>query len=263
MVTQTRSPASRPRRRVLIGTSGWIYRDWKGRFYPEKLPQREWFDFYARHFPTVEINATFYRLMPESTFRGWGQKAPRGFCFAVKMWRMVTHRKKLKDCEGMVAGFLDRARLIGGKLGPILVQLPPSLRPGVDLLDAFLAMLLAEAGKRFRHAPDFVVEFRHPAWFADETYKVLDRHGVGLCLFDHPEIECPRIATGDLVYVRFHGRGSLYAGKYRKRDLKPWADFLQENADQGRRIYAYFNNDFHAFAIQNARDLMGLLGIED
>lgn len=234
-----------------VGTSGWSYDHWRGVFYPQTLPASRWFEHYAAHFDTVEINATFYRMMPDKTFEGWRDKAPTGFLYAVKMWRQVTHRKMLQSANVEVSDFLKRAALLGDRLGPILIQLPPNLGLDLERLVRFLPLLSREF--------EYAVEFRHPSWFHEPVYDALRRHHIGLCVFHHVRIECPRIVTAPLVYLRFHGASGRYAGKYTTEQLESWAAFAHEHMAQGRHVVAYFNNDYKGYAVENAREFRGLL----
>lgn len=234
-----------------VGTSGWSYNHWRRVFYPEGLPTSRWFEHYARTFDTVEINATFYRMMPDRTFEAWREKAPEGFQYAVKMWQQITHRKRLNEVASEVADFLKRAALLGDRLGPILIQLPPGFRLDVERLRRFLALLSREF--------DYAVEFRNQTWFTDEVYDLLREHGVGFCIFHHVTIGCPRVITAPLVYLRFHGETDRYAGKYTTDHLARWADFARECLDKGHHVVAYFNNDYKGYAVENARQLRALL----
>jgi uncharacterized protein YecE (DUF72 family) len=238
-------------KKVSVGTSGWTYRDWKGIFYPPELPQKEWFNFYKKHFDTVEINATFYRTPKEKIFEGWNRKGGEGFLFAVKMSRLLTHRKKLLSPQPLLDDLLEKYRILGDSLGPILIQLPPSLHFDPERLLAFLKLL-----------PDdllFAVEFRHKSWFRDETYEILDSNGIGFVSFHHPYLDCPKIATGKLIYLRFHGTEGLYRGRYPPSILKEWIQFILKNVEENRKAFVYFNNDFNADAIWDAIQLKKLI----
>jgi len=234
-----------------VGTSGWSYNHWREVFYPEGLSQARWFEHYSQHFDTVELNATYYRLMPERTFQGWRDKAPEGFLYAVKMWQQVTHRKVLKDVGSEVGDFLKRAALLGDHLGPILVQLPPRFGLDLERLERFLPHLSAEF--------EYAFEFRNPSWFTEKVYDILRERGIALCVFHHVKIECPRVATAPLVYLRFHGESGRYTGKYTTEHLKEWADLACNWIAEGRRVVAYFNNDYKGYAVENAIELRRLI----
>src|SRR5688572_12801669 len=192
--------------RIHVGCSGWVYRHWKGGFYPPDLPQKRWFERYSSEFDTVEINASFYRLPLASTFDGWRQKAPSGFRYAVKANRFLTHLKKLVGCEEQVDEFIALARRLGEMLGPILYQLPPSLRKDLPRLEAFVARLPPDL--------EHVVEFRHSSWYDEEALAMLDAYGVGFVTHDLIGLVSPRWASGRTAYVRFHGTGGKYWGRY-------------------------------------------------
>ncbi len=234
-----------------IGTSGWHYEHWRRRFYPEKLAKAKWLEFYAGHFGTVELNNSFYRLPSEAAFTNWRDSSPAGFSFAVKVSRFITHIKRLKDTEEAVETFLSRAKILGQKLGPLLYQLPPNLHRDDGRLETFLANLPRE----LKH----VVEFRHQSWLDDAVFDILRRHNTGLCVFDMPSLRCPLVATADFTYIRFHGRGELYASAYSDEELADWAKKLADFVISLREVYIYFNNDAEVFALSNAVTLRGYL----
>lgn len=237
---------------IRIGTSGWNYAHWRGRFYPEGLSGSDWFEHYAGVFDTVEINNTFYHLPGTGVFDNWEEQAPRGFVYAVKASRFITHMKKLKDPRQPLRLFLGRARRLRSHLGPVLFQLPPHWNPDLERLDDFCRRL----PKDLTH----VMEFRERAWLIDEVYEVLKEHGVCLCVHDMLKRH-PRRLTGKAAYVRFHGTGSKYGGSYSRRRLQAWADWMREAASDGHDVYAYFNNDGRAYAIRNARTLREIIGV--
>lgn len=232
---------------IRIGCSGWNYRHWRGVFYPEGLPVKRWFAHYAEAFDTVEVNASFYRLPTAETFAKWRNQAPAGFCYAIKAPRFITHMRKLKDCGESIAEFLTRARRLQPALGPILYQLPPKWRFDRERLEGFLALL----PKDLAH----VFEFREPSWVADEVRAMLDAAGVGFCTHDFPGLATPRAATGNIAYVRFHGTGGKYWGRYSENALTGWANWMREQEAEGRTVWAYFNNDIHGHAIEDATAL--------
>ncbi|HEX7363644.1 MAG TPA: DUF72 domain-containing protein [Dehalococcoidia bacterium] len=235
-----------------IGTSGWHYEDWKGLFYPHDLPKSRWLKFYARHFPTVELNNSFYRLPSEKAFDNWRKSAPDGFVFAVKASRFITHIKRLREVEEPLHNLLERSDLLLDKLGPVLYQLPPNMKRSDDRLESFLSILPAG----YRH----VFEFRHESWFDDNVFKILRRHNAGWCIFDMPELRSPLIATADFAYVRFHGNDGLYLSSYSDKELAGWAKNIVDLGERLQAVYIYFNNDVAGYALDNARTLTGLLG---
>lgn len=243
--------SARKLRRYLVGTSGFIYPHWRGRFYPQGLPQSRWFAHYAQHFATVELNNPFYRLPSEAAFQAWRHQAPPGFVYAVKASRFITHLKKLKGVEEAVGLFISRARLLGEALGPILYQLPPNLHRHDELLDTFLAILPQD----LQH----VVEFRHSSWFAPEVFGILRERRVGFCVMHLHDLPCPVEVTADFTYFRFHGPAGLYWGSYSDEELRAWAGRMAALGPEVRTVYAYFNNDAEAYAVANAQTLAHLL----
>jgi uncharacterized protein YecE (DUF72 family) len=238
--------------RIHIGCSGWVYKHWRGLFYPEGLPQKRWFERYAEEFDTVEINASFYRLPLASTFEGWRDKAPPHFRYAVKVNRFITHMKKLLDCAEAADQFIALARPLGETLGPLLYQLPPSLKLDLARLETFL--------ERLPHDLDHVFEFRNKDWYVPELYALLDRYGASFCVHDMPGSKTERIAVGPIAYVRFHGGEGKYWGRYSDEGLLSWTDWIVEQSRSGRSIWCYFNNDIHGHAIEDARTLKSMVG---
>jgi uncharacterized protein YecE (DUF72 family) len=238
---------------IRIGTSGWYYDHWKELFYPAGLPKSKWFEHYAQHFDTVEINNTFYHLPKEQSLQRWHKLAPKGFLYAVKANRYITHIKKLKDTSEPLQRFFERIDILKRSLGPVLYQLPPSLHQDLDLLTSFIKLL-----PKKRPA---VFEFRHESWYSDDTFDLLKKLKVGFCIHDMPGKESPRIVTSNIIYIRFHGTTGRYSGCYSKSALQNWAKWLKEQSKKAHGIYAYFNNDAHAHAIKNARQLKEQLRI--
>lgn len=237
--------------RLHIGTSGWSYGHWEKVFYPEGLVSAERLRFYVRHFSTVEINSTFYHTARDSTYRKWKDTVPEGFLFAVKANRYLTHRKRLKGAEEPLQRIIDGARLLEDKLGPILFQLPPSFLFDPTTLEEFLQSLPQDTINVF--------EFRNLSWFVPQTYELLKEYQASFCIFDHPEIECPREVTSSSAYIRMHGYGAVYGGRYDTATLKLWAGYIREYLSQGLEVYVYFNNDYGGYAVENARELGKLL----
>ena len=235
---------------LLIGTSGWSYKHWAGRFYPEGLASSEWLEYYATRFSTVEINNTFYRLPSEKMVRAWREHTPDQFRFALKGSRFITHFRKLQEAEQSTQAFVRKARLLGRKLGVILWQLPPDLQIDTERLDSFLR--LVPAGLRQ------AVEFRHESWLAEETYAVLRAHNAANVHVSSDRMPTDLSTTADFVYVRFHGLAG-YHGGYVERALEPWADFLAEQSSAGRDAFVYFNNDWEAHAPADAGRLRAMV----
>ncbi len=237
---------------VHIGTSGWNYKHWKERFYPDGLPQKGWLGYYAERFHTVEVNNSFYNLPSESTFRSWRDDSPAGFLFSVKASRYITHMKKLKDPERSLKRFMDRVGALEDALGPILFQLPPRWRFNRQRLEAFVHAL--PAGRRY------TFELRDPSWHNDECLRVLSDAGAAFCVYDLKGELSPRETTADFVYVRLHGPGlKAYTGSYDREALSGWAGALSAWSRQGRDVFCYFDNDQNAYAAHNALELQRML----
>jgi len=234
-----------------IGTSGWHYDHWRHGFYPEGLAKAKWLEFYATHFTTVELNNSFYRLPSETAFAVWRDSSPTNFAFAVKVSRFITHIKRLKNTQEAVETFMSRARILGGKLGPLLYQLPPNMYRDDDRLGSFLSIL----PQGMKH----VVEFRHQSWLDDKVFEILHKYNIGLCVFDMPSLSCPLVATADFAYIRFHGSTGLYSSCYSDEELAGWAKRLANLATNLKAMYVYFNNDAEAFAVRNAITLRSYL----
>jgi uncharacterized protein YecE (DUF72 family) len=231
-----------------VGTSGWNYADWRGRFYPRGLPPRRWLEHYSRRFDTVEVNATFYRLASRAAVASWVNQTPPEFQFAVKASRFLTHMKRLTDMELGVERFYERIEPLveAHKLGPVLWQLPERFARDDDRL--------AEALDRLpvgRHC----FEFRHPSWFSDDVFALLRSKGVALVIGDHPgRAFNSHILTAGWTFVRFHHGARGRRGNYSRSELEEWA----RRIDGWRRrvdVFAYFNNDWEAFAVRNAQIL--------
>ncbi len=241
-----------------IGTSGWSYAHWaKGRFYPRGMKPGDWLGFLAEHFNSVEVNSSFYRPPKPEMIARWRDVTRPRFRFAVKLWRRITHERRLADCATELAEFLAVVSTLRPKRGPLLVQLPPSLRKDVPLLDAFLTTLksTAEHGARWRVA----VEFRNRDWLCDEVCRLLTRHRAAVCLADLPR--CPITAANDapFVYIRRHGPGGGYRGCYSPEHIAADAARIRDWLAAGRDVFMYYNNDVDGHAVDNARQLMAAL----
>jgi uncharacterized protein YecE (DUF72 family) len=237
---------------IRIGCSGWSYPHWRKRFYPEKLPAREHFVFYAQHFNTVELNNSFYRQPTRERFTAWGQQAPPGFLFAVKGSRYITHIKRLVVESKSIDLVVDAARGLGDKLGPILFQLQANFHLDLERLERFVAILPTD----FR----FTLEFRHDSWLVPAVFNVLRAHRIALCIPDHPKMPKSFEITSDFTYIRMHlppeGLG------YGERALQPWAERVLEWRSQRLDVFVYFNNDMEGHAIKDAQTLISLLHLK-
>lgn len=218
-----------PKATIHAGTSGYSYPEWKGSFYPEKLPQSKFLEFYAGKFSTVEINNTFYRFPAAKLLEGWRDGTPEGFTFAVKANQGITHRGRLHNVDELTRDFIDRCRLLEGKLGPILFQLPPNFKRDDERLQNFLDIL----DPRLRYA----FEFRHASWFDDAVFAALSDSGAALCVSEGDTLDTPRLATGKFVYVR------LRKEEYADAEMADWHAWMTGQAEEGREVFTYLKHD--------------------
>lgn len=242
---------------LFIGTSGWNYYDWKGAFYPPDMRPNEYLTHYAKHFLTTEVNYSFYHLPKPSTYQNWYAQVPDSFTFALKASRTITHIRRLKQVTDPWQQFLENASALNTKLGPILLQFPPSLRKNVELLAAFLQMR-----HRLEHLKgcSLAFEFRHESWFDRETCELLKKHGSALVIAHSQRYpQAPYVPTARFVYVRLHGPGALFASPYSENQLVEWAAQVRGWLEADKSVYVYFNNDFHGYAPENAKTLAQLI----
>jgi len=303
---------------IFIGTSGFSYSHWKGIFYPQDLPPKNWFKFYCQNFQTVEINSSFYHLPKKETFEKWRREAGPDFVFSIKGWRWITHIKKLKDCQNEVEKFFKAAEgvwvqgcssrscqktancsknvgnysfegnsCLKNKVNNpcemttatsstpsplevkevILWQLPPRLKADTKRLEEFLKILAVYSPSRcaagatppgrcslssWHHA----FEFRNKSWLNEEVYELLKKNSAAIVFQDYPEWPITQKVTADFVYLRFHGKTSLYSSCYTKKELKEWAEKIKEWLSRGLDVYGYFNNDAMGWAVENAKELI-------
>ncbi|WP_183561252.1 DUF72 domain-containing protein [Mucilaginibacter sp. SP1R1] len=231
-----------------IGCSGFHYKDWKGRFYPEGLPQRKWFDYYCEHFKTLELNVTFYRFPQLSFLQTWYNKSPADFRFAVKAPRAITHYKKFNDTTELVTSFYDTINQgLQEKLGPVLFQLPPSFSYDDEKLDRIINSL----NPAFKN----VVELRHVSWWNNTVYQKLAKHNITFCGMSHPTLPDEVIQNTPMVYYRFHGVPVLYRSAYSMDFLQHIVNAVRQNTDT-REGWFFFNNDFDAVGVGNANDMI-------
>lgn len=233
---------------IRIGTSGWNYPHWRKVFYPERLPQSKWLNFYTEHFSTVELNASFYRQPAQKTFENWRKKTPPNFLWSVKANRYITHVKKLRDTRDSLERFYGALEGLGEKLGVVLFQLPPSLSFDEKIFIDFLNS--QPQGHRI------AIEFRHGSWFCKRLYELLHQKNTAFCISDtagrYPYAE---VITADFMYIRLHGSRILYGSNYTKDELRTWATKAK---NWGKEIFIYFDNDYQGYAVQNALSLKKL-----
>ncbi len=240
--------------RLHIGTSGWSYQHWCGRFYPETQKSAQFLEYYATQFSCVELNASFYRTPNLKTVEGWLRRTPENFRFCVKMSQQVTHRQRLADTNNALKLFLATFAILQPKLGPFLIQLPPSLQFERERAQAFYEQL--QSYDDFR----FALEPRHKSWFTDDSLQLLQANGIGLVFADSGGVFPQKlILTADFAYLRFHGPRGLYYSPYSNDELRQYANMTADWLKDGKEVWGFFNNDANAFAVYNALDLIALV----
>jgi len=238
---------------IRIGTSGYHYKHWVGRYYPAGLKANQMLAHYLRDFDTVELNNTFYQLPNESTFDNWRDSTPPDFLYAVKGSRFITHMIKLKDAQRGLTNFMPLAERLGDKLGPILWQLPPGWKVNVERLEEFLSILPSQHRYTF--------ELRNETWMTDQVLEVLRKYNAAFCIYELAGYHSPIEITADWTYVRLHGPTRFkYQGSYKDEQMEEWAERIRSWSRKMKAIYVYFDNDDRAYAVDNALTLKKMLG---
>ena len=247
---------------LFIGTSGWSYKEWVGVFYPSSTTSK--LSFYSKVFGTAEVDSTFYAYPSKGLVLGWARYTPDSFVFSAKLPQVLTHEKKLdlgKGVEAYLVKFLSLMKplIASGKLGPVLIQLPPSFTYQTDLdkLKGFLGVV-----------PDdvrFAVEFRHPSWLREDVWSLLRSRNVANVIVDEPLLPPDTVVTADFAFIRWHGHGSRpwYNYRYRETELENWVPKVQDVMGRSKKTYGYFNNHFRGFAVENSLKIMGMLGVSN
>ncbi|MCP8308416.1 MAG: DUF72 domain-containing protein [archaeon] len=243
---------------IRLGTSGWSYAEWVGGFYPSDDVNK--LTFYSRIFRTAEIDSTFYSYPSKGLVYGWTKHTHPDFVFSAKLPGLITHEKKLRLEEGVevkLNKFLELMEplIARNKLGPILIQLPPHFKKDYELLEAFFRILPKDQ--------KFAIEFRHPSWWREETWKLLSKYEIANTIVDEPLLPSDPIVTTDFSFIRWHGRGKRpwYNYRYSIKELEPWLPKLKEVSDKVKEIYGYFNNHFHGYAVENCLQVLEMLGV--
>ncbi|MDG7009060.1 MAG: DUF72 domain-containing protein [Nitrososphaerota archaeon] len=245
---------------LFIGTSGWSYNEWAGVFYPDSKTNK--LSFYSKVYGTAEVDSSFYAFPSKGLVLGWARYTPEDFVFSVKLPQLLTHEKKLDLSKGVEADLvrflgLLRPLIAAGKLGPVLIQLPPSysFQPDFEKLKAFLEMSPEDV--------KFAVEFRHPSWLREETWSLLRSKNVANVVVDEPLLPPDTVVTADFAFIRWHGRGSRpwYNYRYSDRELDTWVPKVKEVTSRVKQTYGYFNNHFRGFAVENSLKMMEKLGV--
>lgn len=240
-----------PQAKIFVGTSGYSYKHWENDvFYPSGLNGKEMLEFYARHFSTVELNVTFYRLLQPAIFKSWYDRTPSNFKFALKGNRIITHYKKLRDYKDTLKIFLDSISKLQEKLLLVLWQFPANFKYDRDRIKNFTQTLKKEIGGNYLNA----FEFRNQSWFNEELYQLLKEKNFSLCIADSPLWPLTEVITANFIYLRFHGGKVLYGSEYSRTELENWALKVKEWIKRYKiqNIFAYFNNDASGFAVKNA-----------
>ena len=246
MNSQIRSPESKiismtkRKGKIYIGTSGWHYKHWTGNFYPDTIKGSRQFDEYKKNFETVEINNSFYKLPSDKTFRQWALAAQKGFTYAIKASRFITHVKKLAVDMDSISLLLSRVDKLKEKLGPILFQLPPGWMVDVERFRKFL--------EKIPYGYRYTFEFRNTSWYKKEIYELLKQHHCAFCIYELAGHTSPKEITADFVYIRLHGPGNKYQGSYTDETLKNWAKLCMQWRNSGLDVYVYFDNDQNGYA---------------
>ena len=230
--------------RVLVGTSGYNYPEWRGTFYPEKFSTDKMLAYYADRFPTVEINYTFYRIPNEKLLSGWAAQTPEHFTFTLKAPRRITHDAKLQRCEDLTQTFCRTAASLGPKLAALLFQLPPTFKKNIDVLREFTEVLPDGTRAAF--------EFRHPSWFEADVFDALRSRNLALCVADSEKLSAPVEMTADYGYFRLRDEG------YQQADIERWANTIK-GLSQLTRAYVYFKHEEQGLGPDFAKRLMSLL----
>lgn len=238
---------------IHIGTSGWLYSQWRGDLYPAWVQADDALETYARRFGSVEVNTTFYDLPSAQVLDRWYKQTPEDFVFSVTADRRITHERRLDNCDDALPEFFRVVDRLKDKLGPILFQLPARWPYNPNRLRAFLA--------RLPYGYRYAFEFRCSSWLTDETYALLARHDAAFCVFDMLGRTTPAVVTADFAYVRLHGSGGdgAYTGSYQSPALKDWSQQIAAWSAQGTEVYCYFANDECGHAVHNAWTLATLV----
>jgi len=249
--------------KLFIGTSGWAYEHWQGIFYPGDLPSKDKLKYFSQHFKTAEINYSFYRLPRPSTYQNWYSQVPADFVFSIKASRFITHIKRLQGVKQAWEQFIANTLFLKEKLGPILLQLPPSFscNPGnLSTVKDFLGAATKIKNQKSKLEginPRLAIEVRHPSFKNQEFFSLLKKYNVPLVISDAPswiKIEEPKLA--DFVYIRMHGSKVLFSSKYTKKELSSLSQKIKKWLKQGLDVYVYFNNDAYGYAVKNAKELL-------
>lgn len=246
---------------ILIGTSGWHYNHWIGKFYPEDIKGYYELKFHSKYFNSVENNSSFYRIASESTYKTWVKMTPENYKFSMKLNKTITHLAKLQltdDIKEKIRLIIDTTQILAERMGAIVIQLPASFRLDLKTLEKFLKYFTEEINSK-KYKFDVAIEFRNKYWFTNEVYEILKKYNVSLVAADSSRYPGVKEITADFAYIRLHGPEKLFASSYSEKELNQWSKYIKSISKKVKRVYVYFNNDFHAYAIDNAKQLNKLL----
>ena len=238
--------------KINIGCSGFLYKDWRGSFYPENLPQVNWFSYYVKYFDSIELNITFHRHLKKETFYKWYNETPKDFSMCLKGSRFITHVKKLKDVEMPVESFFNSASPLMEKLKVVLWQLPSHIRYNYKSLEEFVRLIVQY---KARHA----FEFRHESWITEKVVDLLHSENIALCMADCPDHLRELPLTADFVYIRRHGKDCSYATLYTDEEIEEDVGQIKIYAQQDKEVYFFYNNDVSAYATKNAQTMIKMI----
>lgn len=233
-----------------IGTSGWHYLHWWGKFYPENYSEKELLKYYSQFYCTVEINNTFYHLPSAKIVKQWLDSVPDNFIFSVKASRYITHMKKLKDPEISTEAYFNTIRNFKDRIGVILFQLPPNFKVNTERFEKFIKKLPVDYRYTF--------EFRDKSWFIPDIYEIMKHHNLSLCFYSMGKYNSPKELLSDFVYLRLHGSNTLGSGLYDISTIERIAEEIKIYLKEGKEVFCYFNNDESGYAIKNALQLQGM-----
>jgi uncharacterized protein YecE (DUF72 family) len=247
--------------KLYIGTSGWHYSDWTDLFYPKEIKGYYELQHHAKYFNTVENNSSFYRISKESTYKTWDRMTPDNYKFSIKLNKLITHNARLEVTDEVIerVGYiLSSTQILKDKLGAILIQLPASFRYDLPRLENFLSFFSKQLQAQ-EYKFDAAIEFRNKYWFNEDVYAILNKYNVALVAGQSSRYPEVRHVTADIAYIRMHGPEKLFASKYTTEQLQEWADYIKSISPKVKRVYAYFNNDYYGYALDNAQELAALL----
>ena len=247
--------------KLYIGTSGWHYADWTGHFYPKEVKGYNELSFHATYFNTVENNASFYRSSKQSTYAIWYKVTPESYKFSLKLNKFITHIHRLNlttEVKEKIQYILTSTQVLKEKLGAIVIQLPASFQYDMQILENFLNFFKQEILK-FVYKPDVAIEFRNEHWFTEDLYALLEKHNVALVDSQSSRYPEMRRLTANTAYIRMHGPEKLFASSYSPQQLEELGNYIHKISKKVDKIYVYFNNDFHGYALENAQELMRIV----